>query len=564
MTEDDSTSHHEPTPMNEEVTTAGTFYEQLVSQLVSENDATKIPSRITQAAKDVSKRTNEPFSTAKLSDEVARRLLKISSSFDDDDDDAMDMDTSTEDSQGVLILALVHTLAQLDASLYLPALAASVHKLVVVQHQSVTNVSSSLLQLWIQQLTHSDSVAVHAHLLEALVVLSQHTPAMVAQSMALLVPIWENSLHNASNKANSIVGVRCATLWIQWMAKLGGDGGGNEVLDANAAPPNLFCQMLQNFDDPLQQVTMMDLLVEQFGSSSTLTDTVVVDANVQEWLASPALISPILQMLQDPLLSGVALQYLSGVLVSLRPHELRLVLDHIRECGIVSNETDRLQIVQALSSVTTMASPLAALPLILQDATLRHAWWDMVRISQSKLQAAILTSIALALPQIDAAAGVEPSLLAMKLYNFVGPDNDTTSGSTSVCTTQWLLDKFVASPMTELRIGAYALLAAMLRLQTAGQILALHTPQATQTQLLEVWMDPQERRREGTSDARLAYFDVLESLYALLTASSTATNGVWLATMQEDLVHKVTEQLQKKLLRGPHGREPQRWDVATE
>jgi hypothetical protein len=527
------------------LSTAGTFYGDLISRLLlqsPQDDSVSLKSTLAQAAKDVTETTNEPFSTSKLTDEICKRLLKIG-------DQTLEMDVSTSPTQQESALHLVQTLAQVNAALYLPALAASVHKLVVREQQDAT-VSLPLLELWIQQLAHSDSVALHAHLLEALVVLSERDPSIVSQSMTLLVHLWENALQQ-SDKNASIVSVRCATLWIQWMVKLG-----SVVLNANQQAPELFVKMMKNFDDPLQQLTLMDLLVEHFGSSATLTP--MVSDQVQEWLASPALLSPILQMLQDPMLAGISLQYLSKVIVAWRPQELQLVLDHIRQSGTVSNETERLQIVQALSNISTTATT-AALPAILQDPTLRHAWWDISRISKSKLQAAVLTSIALALPKIDSN---DPSL-AMKLYNTLGPDNST--GSSSLCTTQWLLERFVASPIPELRIAAFAILAAMLRLTNAGQIMALQTPQVVQSNFLEIWMDPQ--RRESTSDARLAYFDVLESLYDLLShkdSEGAASASIWLATMQVEQVRKVTEKLKKKLSMGPHGREPQRWDVATE
>ncbi|KAG7358016.1 hypothetical protein IV203_014603 [Nitzschia inconspicua] len=540
------------------VSTAGAFYGDLVSKLLSQENNSLIPLMITQSTKEITETINQPFSVSKLTDEIAARLLLIKAN--DDPSAAMDMSDDSTSLKQESILALVQTLAQLDKSLYLTSLAASVHKLLVVQGETNVTICAPLLQMWMQQLTHSDAVAVHTHLLQSLVVVSEFDPSIVVQGMTFLVQFWEKSLQNGNPNENSIISVRCATLWIQWMAKLGAS-----VLDANPQALDLLQQMIQNFDDPLQQLTLMDLLVENFGS--TPSSTAMVDVKVQEWLASPEMLSPILLMLQDSFLAGIALQYLSSVLVSLRPHELQLVLDFIRQRGIVSNETDRLQIVQALSNVSTTITN-TALPIIMQDRVLRQAWWDISRVSQSKLQAAILTSVALALPKIEANGEAK---LAMDLYNAMGPDNST--GSATLCTTQWLLEKYAPSPISELRIASYAILAAMLRLQTAGQIMALNTPKVAQAQLLECCMDPQ--RRESTFDARLAYFDVLETLFSLLTNKSTdglsttttttsPSASIWLATLQDEEVHKITDQLQKKIKMGPHGREPQRWDVGTE
>ncbi|KAL3924714.1 MAG: hypothetical protein SGARI_005981 [Bacillariaceae sp.] len=170
------------------------------------------------------------------------------------------------------------------------------------------------------------------------------------------------------------------------------------------------------------------------------------------------------------------------------------------------------------------------------------------------MPAAILVSVATVLPKLDNAT-------AMKLFTSLGPDNSSSSNH-DTSTTQWLLDRFVASPIPELRIAAFALLAAMLKLKKAPSILALSTPKEAQASLLELLMDPQ--RRENTTDARLAYFDVLESMHDMLNGDENGSTNVWVSTMDADQLNKVKQQLHKKFEMGPHGREPQRWDVATE
>jgi hypothetical protein len=541
------------------ISAADMFYDGLVTKMLArvnldDDGVTPISRMVSQATETVTKTTHQPFSTSRFTESIARKLLLLPTKSDPPS--VMGMSSLSSNAapsvsvQQDSVLKLVQVLAKIDASLYLPSLAASVNQL-IVQDQYQGYVSSSLLQLWMQQLTQTDSVAVHSHLVEALVVLSQRDSSIMTNGLTLLVQIWSSSIQQ-SQKDASIVNVRCATLWIEWVAKL----GGAVVLAANQQSQDLFVQMIQNFDDPLQQLTLMDLLIEHFGPGCE--ESIKAEERLQEWLASPSLLSPILQMLQDPLLAGASMNYLSGVLMSLRPDEMQLVLDHIRRCGTVTNETERLQTVHALSNISTSGTAVTALPIILQDPTLRHAWWDNTRISQPKLQSAILMSVALALPKINS---IDASL-AMTLYNALGPDNYTNSSS-SVCSTQWLLERFVASPIPELRIGAYAVLAAMLRLQAAGRILALHTPKFVQSNLLELCTDPEWR--DSSSEARVAYFDVLEGLYGLLTNSTASSSAsVWLVTMQEEQRHKVTQQLQKKVKMGPHGREPKRWDVALE
>jgi hypothetical protein len=382
---------------------------------------------------------------------------------------------------------------------------------------------------------------------------------IVPRGMSLLVDIWKPQLGMASsspssskNKDASIIAVRCATLWMEWISKLGGKEHSNTNID-NASfqqTKELFVKMISDFDDPLQQLTLVDLLVQYFGTdANTLTSDGPTTSSPlsllqDSFLASPELLSPIFQMMQDPLLSGSALQYLTCVLSRLRPNEVDMVLQHIRQCGVVtSNESERLQIVQALSNIAVTMDP----KIILQDQQLRHSWWDVTRVSQSKLQAAILTSIALTLPKL------RNDKAAASMYNAVGPDNNSTMD-----TTEWLWNRYLSSPMEELRIAAYALLAAMLQLSTAGMILTMHCN--VKQQLVELVTDP--NKRESTFDARLAYYDVIEKFYQHVTSTSSS---VWMtATLNENQISKLQDQLQKKLRLGPHGREPQRWDVATE
>jgi hypothetical protein len=544
------------------------FYKELVVQLqhlVQTEDAAAASSQemarrfqacIAEASRDIQNQTtHRVFVAGRLTDELARILL---------------LKEEHGGNQAAVAVATALEVVQVlvrmdDGATFLPCLAKSVARTVrqCQEHEHAVHVSTPLLKLWMHQLVYSDVVSVHAHLLDALVRMSSidHDGDVLSRAVAMLVDVWKQQQTTSTSKENaSVVCVRCATLWVQWLQTLGGAA----ILERSREAQDLFLDMINGFDDPLQQLAVMDLLNEHFGkkdtdwyatdhhngSGSTVHMDVVepLDDALQEWLASPPLLSPILQMLQDPILSGSALQYVSDVLVTWRASDVVTVLDYIRQVGVVSNETERLKIVHAMSNI----APLA-MPEILRDATLRHAWWDTSRITQSKLQAAILVSVAMALPKL-------PSTMAMDTYNCLGPDNGTTMRDVS--TTQWVLERFVASPMTELRVAAYALLSAKLKLDKAPHILALNTSKDTQSALLELLMDPQHR--ENTADARIAYFDVVKDMHDLLDGSSDGTTNIWVSTMNSDQLHKVKQQLHKKIQMGPHGREPLRWDVATE
>jgi hypothetical protein len=371
----------------------------------------------------------------------------------------------------------------------------------------------------------------------------------MSQVMTMLANNWKQSLDQSGNKNSSIIAVRCVTLYIELIEKL----GAATVLPSSEEEKTLFVSMLNNFDDPLQQLTLLDLLNQHFVTN------INTDSVLQEWLSSAPIVSPILQTLQDPILSGAALQYISSILINTKQQtseDLNSLLDFIKQQGVVNgNETERLHVAQALSNVST--SSVDGVSTILNDSELRRAWWDITHVSKSKLQAAIITSIALALPAVDE---ISPSM-AMKMYNMVGPDNNQDS------TTQWLFNKYIKSPIIELRIASYALLAAMLKLKMVATILTVSTTKSTQAELIDLLLN--SARRESSMDSRIAYYDLLESFYALLGDDNEggvapSNSSMWLATMNDQEVKKLHDQLKKKIKMGPHGREPQRWDVGTE
>merc|ERR1740130_2508289 len=89
----------------------------------------------------------------------------------------------------------------------------------------------------------------------------------------------------------------------------------NESDSDNVSGFDLLVQMLNDFTDPLQQLSLLDCLIEEFDTSCDTDiniDDVVANnddnkkkkkknsTNVMNWLSSPEMMSPILQYLQDP------------------------------------------------------------------------------------------------------------------------------------------------------------------------------------------------------------------------------------------------------------------------
>ena len=287
------------------------------------------------------------------------------------------------------------------------------------------------------------------------------------------------------------------------------------------------------------------------------------------WLSSPEMMSPILQYLHDPLLCDGALRYI-GMLSSMKSNEMTIVFDHIKSLGKVpTNELERLPIIRALSQAATITtseentSTSTPLDIILNDAILRRCWWDISRVSHSKLQAAVFISIALTLPKISNAiyTSSSPSKV-IQLYQLIGSDN-TNDRSTTL---EWLFTKkFMKSSIIEIRIASYTSLASIFRyVPTTCIVMELNNTDNSNNSTKDQHQDHDHANnskkelivelllnddRDRTFNSQKAKYDVLESFMA---------NTI----LMEDVVtdKKILKQLHDKLLLGPHGRKSQRYE----
>jgi hypothetical protein len=441
-------------------------------------------------------------------------------------------------------LQLVVALVQLDPTKYLLPLSKSVVAHVVSPKESSSSssnvhISDPLLQVWIYQMVLTDQVSVHTNLFQALLwemVQQQQSPLLFLEpAMTQLVQVWKLSSqeNNSSNKHQaSIVSIRCATMVIQCIDKLG-DVAFHICQQQGAT--DLILQMLQDHSDPLLQLSVLDLFPQHLQQQPQN----LLQVASKEWLGKD-LTQPCIELLQDPLVSGSAMQFL-GLVCALDDLEdssvvaQHALLEHIREMGITTSESDRLQVVHALSQVATSKN---GLQLILEDVSLRCAWWgDLSRLSSPKLQAAILSSVHMLMQQESAKPQVQQQY-GMKTYAFLGQDNNSSNRHNT--TTQWMFSKYVKSPMPELRIASYSVLEQVAGLSGGTNLLSICS------ECME-WM--LQGQRESSSDARVAKFELLRAFYQ-------HAQGF----LAEDMIVK----LKKLVDLGPHGQIPQRWDVAVE
>ena len=407
-------------------------------------------------------------------------------------------------------------------------------------------VSPAFVEVIVEQLKGTDvEVAVNAE--QALAAICRKLgPASATLTLSALQTAWQQSWDQLqatrTNAHASTVCLRCVSAMVEIAV------AGNALMQVaeEGAMTTTWLTMLQYDADPLLQLSTLDLIeklatIQPFHVART------------QWLFSTdSLIQTVLHMAgdegePDPLLGGAALRVVAS-LCKLLHHAGRASLfteNHRLLTGFhhalhnwqgASSDVDRLSVVDAISSFASASED--ALELVLQDPTTRQAWLSLA-VAQAKLKAAILVSVAQVLdppPQIDmngdSVARSRPT--DMKLYAAIGQTNDDQE------TTDLLL-KLAKSPLPEIRLGCYAVLEAVAKLPTGGQVLFIH---GDFFQFLTV------RENETTKQGREAKFAIVQ---AILESPVTGL-----------LADEIVRQLEKYVADGPHYQKAMSWELATE
>lgn len=415
-----------------------------------------------------------------------------------------------ETSQQTLVV--VGALVNIDDAKYSLPISEAV-KAVSQHNQQDLSISDEVMKVWMFQMCCTSQVRVHSNLLEAFQSAIQ-LQGTVQRAVPHLVTIWKQQ-----GIDNAVVAIRCATVLLNAIM-LVGDAAFDVGKELGAM--TLMEQLIQKEDDPLSLLSALDLFPQVFQNPCDIPST------TRAWMSQDDLTSVVVNLLDDPIVGGAAMQYLALVVKLDDPKTLKTLCDHIRSVGPITNELERLQIVHALSNLAQSSSDV--LTYILEDRELRSAWWDLSRMSIPKLKAAILSSVAQTLqhPQNTNFP------LLLRLYTLIGQDH--AAGST----TGWILQKFANSPMPELRIASYTVWIGLAKIPGGCTLLA------TSSGFIRLMVAGE---REPSSDARLAKFELLEKFHEHAKGFLSA-----------DIVKK----LEQQLLLGPHGMKTQRWDVATE
>ena len=426
------------------------------------------------------------------------------------------------------------------------------------------NIAPKLMQVMVQQLM-GDDVEVSVNATEALSAACRKLgPAFATTVLESIRAAWETAWEqvvagrssNSSNKSQaSTVCVRCASAMVDIAvaedALMQAATAAATAADAAKAATTVWITMLQFDQDPLIQMSAMDL-IEKLATARP------VHSSRLQWLFSDEVVKTVLTMAggydePDPFLGGVALRVVAAMCYLLHEatsgqdgsllgenQDLLTGFHHaLHNWDHVGSDVDRLAIVDAISSFASASED--ALELVLDDPVTREAWLSL-SVAQTKLKAAILVSVARVIdppPQVDMNGdSIEQKSLSntvgMKLYVSVGQANDKQD-------TTGLLLSLARSPIPEVRIGSYALMEAVAKLSTGGQVLFING---------DFFTFLITRENEPNKEGREAKYAIIEALL------SSPVIGL----LADDIVKKLNQYKSQ----GPHYAKGLSWELATE
>jgi hypothetical protein len=399
-------------------------------------------------------------------------------------------------------------------------------------------VSSELMMAMINQITGAD-VQAASNATDAVVACCHKLGASFAeQALGAIVDHWKSALSRmSSDKANaSTVAIRCASALLDLVTI-------DEQLMKLSIQRDwmqLILDMLKYEEDPLLQMSVLDILEKTAHARPMYHE-------LADWLFSNDVLMPLLQLAggtteeePDPILGGNALRVVAALCKLTQVDARVFAAEGSLLTGFHralhnfegSGEIDRLAMIDAVSSFAGASSD--ALALVLNDPITRDGWLSL-NVSQSKLKAAILVSVARVLsPPPDVQQEPRHSNADLiKLYVLVGSTNNQE-------TTTMLLE-FGRSPLPEIRLGAYTLLEAVARLPTGGQIL-LSTANFIDFLL--------SREGERTKEGREAHFAIVQAIND--------------SPVKALLADEITKKIEQHISQGPHYVKSIPWELATE
>ena len=452
-------------------------------------------------------------------------------------------------------LSALICLVSADNALFLKPASRSVRKAAVSiaeNSQLAMTVAPPLLMVITSQITGSD-VEVSTNATEALLACIRKVGhSLLEPAFQSIAQAWKEALNRQNSTNRSVAStlcVRCASVFVDVIVGIDSDATMLAAQKVDAL--KLFLAMLEDTDDPLVQMSMLDLLEK-------LASKYPMGYERGKWLFSQTVLDPLLIMAggigpdsePDAILGGPALRVVAalcriagredgnGFQVADATHILKGFHSALQKFDTHA-ELDRLAVVDAISSFSMASTD--ALEMILNDPITREAWISL-SVAQSKLKAAILFSIALVIKHNYGSTNDERSSnLKKQLYFLLGKVNGQSQDTTD------LLVSLAQSPLPELRLGAYEVLATVAAHTPTGGFILLQN-----SEFFSFLLNQSQAQAdiERTKEGREAKFGIVEAIYG------SEAKGL--------LADPIVQKIEMILKRGPHFVQSQQWELATE
>ena len=356
-------------------------------------------------------------------------------------------------------------------------------------------VPDGLLNILIDQLSYFDNVEVTENVSKSIILLCQCLPSLGVRAIPMLVTKWKDSITattTSSSKKNTAIQSTISMRYASTITHVAiqSDTNMNELNNyENSYFLNEILNKINDNSDPLLQMSYLDLIeimVQPPQPSPSNNDSNHI-IHCAHWLLTSTLLQSLINIVDDPILSGSAIRLLSSICSLLGQDQyynsaiftnttiattktttilksFRSALSHFDQRG----ETNRLAFIDAVSTFASSSSE--ALHVVLQEYnnddtttanSIRRGWLSLSH-AHPKLKSVVLCSIAKVLDPIDDSSNNNNNCVipsdkdAMLLIDTLSQVNSSTSVST-------LLFTLVKSTIVEIRLGTYRLIKAMIK-----------------------------------------------------------------------------------------------------
>ena len=331
-------------------------------------------------------------------------------------------------------------------------------------------VSDDLLHTLIAQLSLSTKIS--ENITHALVALAKHSPPILERIFEKISHKWADLLESIDSnvvlqkekKEKLMMGIRYACLLSLCIVNVG-DVSFTYLKSTQAL--DHFIKLIQiTTNDPLDYVVLLEQCLEPIMSNVETG----CSSRAMSWIHSSCVLHQLLEWttaafaedcLYRDLYAPTLLRSLASLASTMNPQQQQSLRGYIQTFAMeVTGEQGRLNFLNI--ACPWACSSKEALEYILTDDSILETWLSIKSTSQSKLKAAVITSLAQVM-EITREKSTDGAALALRSFAQWGRINDKSASE--------MLLGLVKSPLVEVRLGSYELMRVVVATGAGAQIM---------------------------------------------------------------------------------------------